>query len=373
MRLSMSQIRPPVLATSTVLNRAAFSQTLNIAAASVRDIKRIAPIRQALAKSADLLTIERQPTVVPDPDVSLAATGRKCLLLKPSISAAEPAKWSPVLAELVKQDDVRIVPYELNIGYDHWTYRDVLTALLPDELHDDIPSGFNTAGHVAHLNLREQHLPYKSLIAEVLVDKNQHIKTVINKTSDVGATDQFRTFPYEVLAGPDDLKVELIENRCVFVFDYGKVYWNSKLEKEHTRLMGMFKPGEVVCDVMAGIGPFAVPSAKKGVFVWANDFNPESYKYLQDAITRNKVRLHHSYLQQQSSPLTPNRLRLLSDPLIQTAASSSIKPPTRSLLPPRPARQPKSPARKPPATHPTPPNHRRRRVYLCRRLSPTSS
>ncbi|KAJ4421613.1 tRNA(m(1)G37)methyltransferase [Gnomoniopsis sp. IMI 355080] len=285
----MSLLRPPVLGTSTVLNKAAFAQTFNIAAASVRDTKNITRFRQELFKSKDLLTIERQSSVVPDPDTSLAAKGRKCLLLKPSISPTKPESWGPVISELVRQDDVGIVPYKLELGYDYWTYRDVLTSLLPPELHDDIPAGFNTAGHVAHLNLREQHLPYKSLIAEVLIDKNQHIKTVINKTNDVGAEDQFRTFPYELLAGSADLKVELIENKCIFRFDYAKVYWNSKLEKEHTRLMGVFKPGEVVCDVMAGIGPFAVPAGKKGVFVWANDYNPESYKYLQEAIHRNKV------------------------------------------------------------------------------------
>lgn len=51
----------------------------------------------------------------------------------------------------------------------------------------------------------------------------------------------------------------------------------------------MFQPGEVVCDVMAGIGPFAVPAGKKGVFVWANDKNPESFRCLEAAIKKNKV------------------------------------------------------------------------------------
>ncbi|CRK25042.1 hypothetical protein BN1708_014115 [Verticillium longisporum] len=40
---------------------------------------------------------------------------------------------------------------------------------------------------------------------------------------------------------------------------------------------------------MAGIGPFAIPSGRKGVFVLANDMNPESYKCLAAAIARNKV------------------------------------------------------------------------------------
>lgn len=127
------------------------------------------------------------------------------------------------------------------------------------------------------------------MIAEILADKNPIIKTVINKVDNVGSDSQFRTFQYEVLAGPDDLQVQVAENNCVFEFDYSKVYWNSKLESEHRRLVDLFKPGEVVCDVMAGIGPFAVPAGKRGVFVWANDMNPESFKYLEKAVQKNKV------------------------------------------------------------------------------------
>ena len=132
-------------------------------------------------------------------------------------------------------------------------------------------------------------MPYKHLIGQILVDKNPTITTVINKTFDVGTESVFRTFPYEVLAGPDDLDVTVHESGCEFKFNFGKVYWNSRLGTEHARLIDTFQPGEAVCDAMAGVGPFAIPAGKRKVFVRANDLNPHSYESLKDAITRNKV------------------------------------------------------------------------------------
>jgi tRNA (guanine37-N1)-methyltransferase len=141
----------------------------------------------------------------------------------------------------------------------------------------------------AHLNLRAQYLPYRHLIGQVLLDKNPTVRTVINKTEDVGSTNVFRTFPYEVLAGPDDMDVTISFAGCEYKFNFARVYWNPRLNTEHERLVSKFKEGEAVCDVMAGVGPFAVPGGKKRVFVSANDLNPDSNAGLCYAINRNKV------------------------------------------------------------------------------------
>ena len=55
--------------------------------------------------------------------------------------------------------------------------------------------------------------------------------------------------------------------------------------------MTQFKPEDVVADVFAGVGPFAVPAAKKGCAVFANDLNPNSAKYLAQNVQDNKVTL----------------------------------------------------------------------------------
>jgi len=45
----------------------------------------------------------------------------------------------------------------------------------------EVPSSFETVGHIAHLNLRDELLPYKHLVGQVLLDKNPNIRTVVNK------------------------------------------------------------------------------------------------------------------------------------------------------------------------------------------------
>ncbi|PQE24150.1 putative MET-10 protein [Rutstroemia sp. NJR-2017a BVV2] len=220
-----------------------------------------------------------------------------------------PPTWSTILQEAVKAQELGVVPYDLTLDYNYWNYStiltlnytqqrltlyivDIMTSILPEDAQGEIPVGFAIVGHsypAAHLNLHDEYLPYKKLIAEVLLDKNPTIRTIINKVSDVGTHSEYRTFSYEVLAGEDDMNVEIREGDCTFRFDYSKVYWNSRLQTEHKRLVDLFNPGDVVCDVMAGVGPFAVPAGKKGVFVWANDLNPNSYAALKEAVVRNKV------------------------------------------------------------------------------------
>ncbi|VUC27815.1 unnamed protein product [Clonostachys rosea] len=281
--------RAPAARAMKTLDKSLFTKVLPTSAALVSQNTLISRYRKALEKSEELIQVDKFSPIAPHPDPEAARAGKKCLVLKPHVDPASPETWSSVLRKGSEDGEVEIIPFQADFDYTYWRYLDIMKSILPEELHDEIPSGFNTAGHVAHLNLREQYRPYKEVIGQIIVDKNPAVKTVINKIDDVGTANEFRTFNYEVLAGEDDLVVEVTEADCVFKFDYSKVYWNSKLSNEHQRLIDIFKPGEVVADVMAGIGPFAVPAGRKGVFVWANDKNPESYKYLEVAIARNKV------------------------------------------------------------------------------------
>lgn len=74
-----------------------------------------------------------------------------------------------------------------------------------------------------------------------------------------------------------------------FKLDYSLVYWNSRLEHEHMRLISLFQAGETICDMFCGIGPFAIPAAQKGCLIYANDLNPDSIRFLKINAEINKV------------------------------------------------------------------------------------
>nr|XP_009403654.1 PREDICTED: tRNA (guanine(37)-N1)-methyltransferase 1 isoform X1 [Musa acuminata subsp. malaccensis] len=193
---------------------------------------------------------------------------------------------SHVLDPLKGLCNIEAVPYSLTLGYSYWGADHILKQILPHGM--EVPTSFETVGHVAHLNLTEDQLPYKDVIAKVIYDKNQPIiQTVVNKIGTI--TNEFRVPTFEVLAGKSDMVTEVKQYGVTFKLDYSLVYWNSRLEHEHIRLVSLFQRGETICDMFAGIGPFSIPAARKGCHVYANDLNPDSVHYLRINANINKV------------------------------------------------------------------------------------
>lgn len=84
----MNIFKPPIVRSASRLNKALFEKTFNLAAAAVKEPKKIGPYQKALERSKDLLRLPRLASICPDPDPALAAAGGKCILLRPGISAA---------------------------------------------------------------------------------------------------------------------------------------------------------------------------------------------------------------------------------------------------------------------------------------------
>ncbi|XP_055291740.1 tRNA (guanine(37)-N1)-methyltransferase isoform X3 [Moschus berezovskii] len=122
---------------------------------------------------------------------------------------------------------------------------------------------------------------------QVMIDKNPGITSAVNKINNIDNT--YRNFQMEVLSGEENMMTKVRENNYTYEFDFSKVYWNPRLSTEHSRITELLKPGDVLFDVFAGVGPFAIPAAKKNCTVFANDLNPESHKWLLHNCKLNKV------------------------------------------------------------------------------------
>ncbi|CAM0150074.1 unnamed protein product [Urochloa decumbens] len=201
-----------------------------------------------------------------------------------------PEAVKDVLEHETQQDGssaYELIRCQLTLFYNYWPMNEVLEALLPEGVI--IPTGFETVGHIAHLNLRDEHLPYKKLIAQVVLDKNKpKIQTVVNKMDAI--QNDYRTMQLEVLAGNDSLCTTVIESGLRFQVDLGTVYWNSRLATERQRLVNdIFRNSDVVCDMFSGVGPLAITAAKKVKYVYANDLNPTAVEYLRRNTVLNKL------------------------------------------------------------------------------------
>ncbi|KAJ3182027.1 tRNA(m(1)G37)methyltransferase [Geranomyces variabilis] len=302
-----SSISPPANKGLASLNRALFSRKLLLVAL------RVPPAACARAMKelprGTILDFPRIRGIVDDPRSATAQStasavttakppiASKLVLLSPAIAAAgggsdgadhhgHSEELPANVAKFARDVGAEVTEYELTLDYEYWTAEQVLRSILPDDI--EIPASFETVGHIAHLNLRDAFLPYKHIIGQVLLDKNTNLKTIVNKTGNIDNT--FRFFQMEVLAGKRDLMAQVNESGCKFKFDFSRVYWNSRLQTEHSRVVSLFEPDSLVCDVMAGVGPYAIPAAKnKNCLVFANDLNPASFEYLCENIRANKV------------------------------------------------------------------------------------
>lgn len=190
----------------------------------------------------------------------------------------------PLLALLEAEPSLTRTASSVGVGYAQLSAQEVLSALLPAAV---VPGcSFETVGHLAHLNLRDEALPYRSVIGQVILDKNPQLKTVVTKVGVIHA--RWRTYDMAVLAGEPDTIAEVRQCGARFRLDASTVYWNSRLEREHERLCEEeFAKGQVLLDACAGVGPFAIPAAKRGLQVFASDLNPEAYAWLKVNVALN--------------------------------------------------------------------------------------
>nr|XP_040223897.2 tRNA (guanine(37)-N1)-methyltransferase isoform X3 [Anopheles coluzzii] len=258
------------------LDRSAFSKTIKVPHLLVPKDKNLNDICRASKKY--LLKMERYKPVITEQ-------------YKITLHPLAVQKWED-LAELnLEKLDIgseALVWEEIQLKYENWKYDEIFKAVLPAD--KEALSSFSKIGHIIHLNLKDHLLPYKELIGQVICDKIADCRTVVNKSLSIDNT--YRNFQMELLCGEPDYRVSVKENGCLFEFDFSKVYWNPRLSTEHEKIVKMLAKTDTLFDLYAGVGPFTVPSARRGCKVLANDLNPDSYEALVNNCALNKVSKH---------------------------------------------------------------------------------
>ncbi|HUI39353.1 MAG TPA: class I SAM-dependent methyltransferase family protein [Methanothrix sp.] len=124
-------------------------------------------------------------------------------------------------------------------------------------------------------------------VAEALLSTCKPVRTVITPVSDVEG--EFRTRRFRHVAGERRTATLHREHGLRYHVDLEKAYFTPRLGTERLRIARLVKPGEVVLDMFAGVGPFSLLLAKRGARVIAIDKNPAAVSLLRENARMNKV------------------------------------------------------------------------------------
>lgn len=126
-------------------------------------------------------------------------------------------------------------------------------------------------------------------VASALMRCNRSIRTAISPLSDVEG--EFRTRRFRHVAGEVRTTTVHKEHGLRYRIDLGSAYFSPRLGTERLRVAAQVRPGQVVLDLFAGVGPFALLMAKKGARVIAADKNPAAVNFMRENAILNKVEL----------------------------------------------------------------------------------
>jgi len=145
-------------------------------------------------------------------------------------------------------------------------------------------------GDIAIVSLPEALREHGAAVGAALLSACEPpVRTVLDRGTWGSTSGAYRTMDASLLAGDPDLRTQVREHGVEYSVDLAETFWSSRRSTERRRIVERLRPGQVLCDVMSGVGPFAIPAAKRGLRVLANDLNPASFKYLEQNVGLNKV------------------------------------------------------------------------------------
>jgi tRNA (guanine37-N1)-methyltransferase len=140
---------------------------------------------------------------------------------------------------------------------------------------------FEVVGDIAIQDLPD----LEAAFAILKVQKN--VKTVISPITPVEG--EYRTRRFTIVAGEEKTVTIHKEHGLRYRIDLEKAYFTPHLGTERLRVANLVEPGDVVFDMFAGVGPFALFIAKRGARVVAVDKNPDAVRLMRENAALNRI------------------------------------------------------------------------------------
>jgi len=151
-----------------------------------------------------------------------------------------------------------------------------------------LPGGFDRVGDIAVLGITLEAEPYAPAIGRLILAQNPSIRVVARRDGEYGG--EFRTRPLAVIAGEERLTTVHRENGVVLHLDLAQVYYSVRSAHERARIAAQVKPGERVCVLCSGVGPFPLIIARhsRAAEVIGIEKNPVAHQYAVKNLRANR-------------------------------------------------------------------------------------
>ncbi len=123
--------------------------------------------------------------------------------------------------------------------------------------------------------------------AEKILASRPSLHTVVFAQGEV--TGEYRTRDLVVIAGQPTTRTEVVEHGHRFAVDLAGAYFSARLSTERQRIVNQVQEGEVVLDLFAGVGPFAIALSGRSHLVVACDLNPRAVELMLENIRINRA------------------------------------------------------------------------------------
>src|SRR5437867_7243213 len=166
------------------------------------------------------------------------------------------------------------------------SYRELVT--VPPRLEPLLPKAFDAIGDIVVLRLSDELRAFERAIGDAVLRWNPRIRTV---AADEGVKGELRIRKVRVVAGERKTRTEHTEFGLRYLVDVERAYFSPRLGSERWRVAQQVRPGEVVVDMFAGVGPYAILIARtrQPKAVHAIDANPDAVELLRENVRRNRA------------------------------------------------------------------------------------